>query len=118
MGFNRWVGIGLCMGLLELGSCASAKTRIFPREGGDYLLVASSYSESAAYDAAVEDGTEYCRKQGKTFVMVDEKSEYKGMDKDAKVAIGVAGAVLGQPQVSQSTRSMDDNKVSVSFRCK
>ncbi|OFZ18617.1 MAG: hypothetical protein A2X94_01620 [Bdellovibrionales bacterium GWB1_55_8] len=112
--------------MLSISGCASATTRIFPKENGDYMIVSSSYSESSAYDGALDDATDHCTKQGRAFVMVDEKSEYKGMDKDAKAAVSVASAIFGaatkdhgtQYQMRNATQSRDDNKVTMTFKCK
>ena len=55
-----------------LSSCATAKTEIQPKENGEFVIVATADSKSAAYDAAVAEATEHCRKQGRNFVMLSD----------------------------------------------
>ena len=118
----------LAVAMAGASGCSTAKTHIIARESGDYVVIANSPSESHAYDGAINDATDYCKTQGKRFVMVTEKSEYKGMDKTAKAALNVAGAMLdaGSKTSRRSARqsnygttsSYDDNKVTIVFKCK
>lgn len=102
--------LGLTVGLL--GACAS--TRVFPQENGTALMIASSASESAAYDAALDDANQYCSERGRRFVLVAQTSTYNGMDKNAKGALETVSWVMGNP-TSASTH--DDYRVELSFRC-
>lgn len=108
--------------LICLAACAS--TRIIPKEDGSYLMVATSHSDGAAYDAALEKANEHCAKMGKQFAMVDTNSKYQGVDKTAKAVVGAVGQIIrpnntpqyGHPTATDSTA--DDYKVEMNFRCK
>ena len=95
-----------------IAGCAS--TRVFPQEDGTALMVASSASESAAYDAALDDAQKFCSERGRRFVMVSQSSTYNGMDKNAKAAIETVSVVLGKPT---SASRHDDYRVELNFRC-
>jgi hypothetical protein len=86
---------------LAAGACSTAKTRITPRGGGEFAIEAESDSESSAYDAAVANATDYCQKRGRSFYMIEHKSEYS-------VAEG------GGPAASSAA----DNKVQIAFKCR
>jgi len=116
--------------LLMLAGCATANTRIFPKEDGSNVIVSSSVTESHALDGALDDAKNYCDKRNQKFIMIDQKSEYQGMNKDVKAGVGIAGAVLdglssaghvnGYPTSAgaySATHSMDDNKVTMTFKC-
>jgi hypothetical protein len=109
-----------------VAGCSSAKTRIMPKADGSYLMVASDRTESGAYDAAVDKSTEYCKQQGKGFVMTSQNSSYHGMNKDAKAATNLVSEIYGaathdrmtQYEMNGQTSSIDDNKVEMVFNCK
>lgn len=98
--------------ILMVTACAS--TRVFPQENGTALMIASSASESAAYDAALEDAQRYCTDRGRRFVMVSQSSTYSGMDKNAKVALETVSVVMGTPTTASRH---DDYRVELTFRC-
>lgn len=97
---------------LLLQACAS--TRVLPQEDGTALMISNSASESAAYDAAVDDAQNFCTERGRRFVMVSQSSTYNGMDKNAKAALETVSVVMGQPT---SASRHDDYRVEVTFRC-
>ena len=82
-----------CIRVAELGAvlllvaCASA--RVIPKDNGEYVAIGRSHSEAGATDAAIDEGQNTCKKLGKSFVMVNEKSQYR-----------------------------DDNRVEITFKCK
>jgi hypothetical protein len=100
--------------VLLLVACAQTRTRIIAMEGDRAQAVSTGYSESKAYDAAVTEAELYCSDRGRRFVMVKQDSEYKGMNKSAKAAVGILGAVSKK---AVQTDSIDDNKVVLEFRC-
>jgi len=107
---------------LVLG-CASA--RIYPKDDGSFLLVATSHSDSSAHDKALEAGNKHCHEKGQNFAIVDLKSSYNGASKDAKLVVGAVSQMMqghnqyGQPLYgSPSQASHEDYKVELNFRCK
>jgi len=110
-----WIGILSALGVVS--GCATAKTRILPRQDGAQVIIAQSYSEADAYDAALRDATEHCKKSGQRFVIVEERTQYQGIDKNAKAGMRLVGSLLGQPATVGTMSSVDDNKVTVTFRC-
>ncbi len=106
--------------LVTLTACSTAKTRIFPKEGGNYMMVASGPSESDAFDESLKRSQEHCEKMGKHFVMVDQKSEYQGADKTAKTVAGVATALFASGGPTHTTGrgdTNDDYKITMNFKC-
>ena len=104
--------LGFCSLITLLGACAS--TRVFPREDGTATMISNSASESAAYDAALDDAQHYCQERGRRFVMVSQSSTYNGMDKNAKAAIETVGWVTGNPT---NVDRHDDYRIELSFKC-
>lgn len=110
--------------LVIFSACASS--RIMKLTGERHKIIASSSSESVAYDKAIKDMQEFCRNQGKSYEVIEENAEYTGVDKSTKAAVGLGAAALGaisgeRPYYYPHYHSMDrhdDNKVTVEFRCK
>ena len=106
-----------------LGGCATS--RILPLEGGKYKIIATSYSESGAYDKAVKEMTEYCKDRGKHLEVISENAEYTGVDKTTKAVVVTTANVIeglshdnGYGPHFHSLDRPDDNKVTMEFRCK
>lgn len=107
---SKILTLALVVGLLS--ACAS--TRVFPSEDGTATLISNSASESAAYDAALDDAQKYCIDRGRRMVMVSQSSTYNGADKDTKVAIETVGWVTGNPT---NVDRPDDYRVELCFKC-
>ncbi len=106
--------------LVTLTACSTAKTRIFPKEGGNYMMVASGPSESDAFDESLKRSQEHCEKMGKHFVMVDQKSEYQGADKTTKAVASVANTLLSGGNHTYTVgqgNTNDDYKITMNFKC-
>ena len=110
-------------GFLFLGACAH--TNIIPQANGDYVMVATASSDNIAVDAALEKSNAHCNALGKHFAMVHQETKYQGMDKTAAAVIDVVG-VLASPRNKYGspygypgafTRSNNDYKVEMTFRC-
>jgi hypothetical protein len=86
---TRWFG-GLVVAL-ALSGCATAHTQIRPEGPDEFVVVANAPSQSQAYDAAVNDATEHCRKRGRNFLMLED---------------------------SRGAQTTDHNEVTVRFQCK
>lgn len=108
--FKKVLGLAAMIGLLS--ACAS--TRVFPREDGTATMISNSNTESAAYDAALDDAQKYCQDRGRRFVMVSQSSTYQGADKNAKAVIETASWVSGTPT---NVDRPDDYRIELSFKC-
>ncbi|MCB0403435.1 MAG: hypothetical protein KDD51_01520 [Bdellovibrionales bacterium] len=99
-----------------------ANTQIIARADGSYMVHSTSSSESYALKGAVNDAEAHCAKQGKRFAMINQRTQYQGMDKTAKGVIGAVGALTRKDSDYYSQRnSMDtaeDYKVELDFVCK
>lgn len=106
----KYFGLLILVGLLS--ACAS--TRVFPGEDGTATMISNSASESAAYDAALDDAQKYCTDRGRRMVMVSQSSTYNGADKNTKVAIETVGWATGNPM---NMDRPDDYRVELCFKC-
>jgi hypothetical protein len=99
--------------LFALG-CCSANAKILPKGKNTALIISSSSDEDCCYEKANEKAAEYCKRQGKSYIVVNDESNYKGMDKTAKGVLEGAGAVMGSPvYLSRS----DDYRVRMTIKC-
>jgi hypothetical protein len=98
------------LGLLLVGmGCAT--TRIYPVEGGTYRLVANSAYESTARNKALSQIQEHCDKQHQGFEIINENTEYSGVNRELKAVAGILGE-------GYKIDRHDDYRVTMSFRCK
>lgn len=115
--------IWLCAVSLLVG-CAS--TQVIALADGNYMVHATSASESYAMKGAVSEGEKYCAAMGKRFAMIDHTAKYQGMDKTAKGVLGAVSVLTNPNQQNAgygygSRHSMDsaeDYKVEMNFACK
>jgi len=97
-----------------LVSCNSLE--IYHRPDGTHYVVAHSRSEGGAYNASLEDATEYCEQQGANMITLKQKSKYQGMDKNMQGALDTAGVIFGRHTYWAAHRG-DDYRVHLDFKC-
>jgi hypothetical protein len=110
-------------GLLSLVGCAAtSNTTVFPMEQGTVKAITTSSDQNAALKDNLAEVEQYCQKQGKSYVVIAQKSSYEGMDKDIKKAANMASDVAfmtSNTLVPTSSLTSDtDNKVVTKFKCK
>lgn len=109
----KMIPSGLLM--LVLGGCCSAQVQILPKDGANALAVSTSSSETCAYEKAQEKAKEYCTKRRKTFTLVKDEAEYRGMDKNAKGVMRGVGMATGH---YMDMDAADDYRVRLQFKCR
>ncbi|MEW6037561.1 MAG: hypothetical protein AB1648_04845 [Pseudomonadota bacterium] len=105
----------LAANLIALAGCGGTATLI-PHADNSVEIIGTGYNEGSALDAALAKGQEYCRKLGKNFAAIDQRSSYEGMDPNLKTAINVAAMVSKEPIYGMGSRS-DDWRVQMSGKC-
>ena len=110
-------------GLLVLTGCATvANTTIFPTEGGIYQAISTSSSGNDALKDNIKKASDTCQQQGKSFVVISQKSRYHGVDQNLKRMANMASDVAffnsGAFLPTSSLSSSDDYKVTTFFKCK
>ena len=98
-----------------LVGCATTKHTIFPGEDQNRIVI-NGYSESKANEVGLQEAQKYCLETegGKRAVFTNQTAEYKGMNKNAKAAAGILGALTN---TYTQTDSIDDNTVTLYFKC-
>ncbi|MCB0406310.1 MAG: hypothetical protein KDD51_16130 [Bdellovibrionales bacterium] len=108
--------------VLFLAWIGCANTQIIAKADGSYMVHSTSSSESYALKGAVKDAEAHCATLGKRFAMIDQRTQYQGMDKTAKGVIGAVGALTRSDTDYYSHRnsmdSAEDYKVELDFVCK
>jgi hypothetical protein len=113
----------ICLLSLTLiaGGCASTQTNIKVNENGTYSAMASSYTTEKAYKAALSAASNYCRKMGKRIVNVnDSKTNTITSDDvvdDNRVPAGGGAASFEKDKHPGTSKTTDDSKVTLDFRC-
>lgn len=120
------LGSSLCLGL---GSCSFAPRVPVTDLGAERYEVstASSY-EREAHDEAYQAAKDFCRQRKQQVEVIDERSKYRGMDREARAGLAMAGALLGNMvggygasnagrQVRGTTVKDEDYRYIVRFTC-
>jgi hypothetical protein len=97
-----------------LTSCAS--TTIYPGENGTYSSVTTSREQAYAEKDAAKKAEEYCRQQGKNYIVVNHQTKYQGADKTDSAMIGLASAMFTGG--SNPAKSNEDYQVTMTFKCR
>jgi hypothetical protein len=96
--------------------CASTTATALNKADGTMELVSTSSSEDDALEAALDKGIQQCKASGQTFVVIDRKSNYRGVDPNVKAAINVA-SVLTKGGFYGMGSSSSDWRVVVTGKC-
>lgn len=97
-----------------LAGCAS--TTVINKADGTIELVILSSSEDNALEGALDKGIQQCKASGKTFVMIDRQSTYRGIDPNLRAALNVA-SIITKGAFSGASRSSEDWRVIVIGKC-
>ncbi len=99
-----------------LTGCATTTATALNKSDGTIELVSTSSSEDDALEAALDKGIQQCKTAGKTFVVIDRQSTYRGINPNVRAAISVA-SILTKGAFSSAGRSSDDWRVVVLGKC-
>src|SRR5688572_19958402 len=98
-----------------------ATTRVFPVEGGNLKIVVSSDSLSAGYASALKEIKSYCGARSLEYEVIQDSGEYVGMDKANKAKVAASDDLsrdIREMSHSGTLDRKDDNRVTMTFRCK
>lgn len=94
----------LLLSAVLLTGCVTTQSTVIPKANGQYDVIGTSgNSESAAFEAAIEEGKNYCGTDGREFAMVSQRTRTRGMNKKTETAVNVAGRVIKNSQEDGST---------------
>ncbi|UOD50059.1 hypothetical protein [Orrella daihaiensis] len=99
-----------------LAGCAATTATALNKADGTIELVSTSRSEDDALEAALDKGIQQCKASGKTFVVLDRQSTYRGIDPNLRAAISVA-SVLTKGGFYGAGTSSSDWRVVVLGKC-
>lgn len=111
---NKFKRLSLLAGIAILAGCGS--TTVLNKADGTIELVSMSSSEDAALESALDKGLQQCKASGKTFVVIDRQSIYRGVDPNMRAAISMA-SILSKGTFSGAGRSSEDWRVVVVGKC-
>lgn len=108
---------GVVVGSLLLANCVSPT--VYPHKDGSYSLVATSSSSGSANRAAEKKASQVCMEQGKKLEVIHHEEKYQGVDKTAGAAMDIASSLIAGMSGAngKSSKSEDDYKVTLKFRC-
>lgn len=93
---------------------------VIPEEGGIYQVVTTGESNDTALSSALHSAKTTCEQRQSRFVVLDQKTEYKGLvSEDSNRAIDkVAGIVSAVAFIPIPTLSGDDDyRITMQFKC-
>ena len=105
--------VGLILVSAFISGCCIAKTTLLP-QGNQASVIATSKDGDCCTRRAVERAQEHCDKQGLLLNVLDEKTVYQGIDKRAKTAVGIMGAITGN---NANLDSDQDYRTELKFQC-
>ena len=91
--------------ILLLVGCGTATT--LQKADGTLEIVGASSSEDYALEAALDKGLEACKPSGKTFVVMDRQSNYRGIDPNVRTMINIASTLTKGGFYGAGTTSSD-----------
>jgi hypothetical protein len=100
--------------------CATT-TRVFPIEGGNFKIVASSDTQSAGYASALAEIKSYCSARDLDFEVIEDRIDYVGADKATKALVSSSDTLtrdIHDLSHAETIDRKDDNRVTMTFRCK
>lgn len=101
--------------LLLVSGCCTARVNILTKENNMATAIATDDDQSCCIESAAKKAEEYCKKRGKDMIVVDEKTDYSGMDQNTKGVIRGVGMVTG---THVYTGSGQDYRTTLNFKCK
>src|SRR4051812_23236646 len=72
---------------------ACSNTTLLPEGKDTYTIISPCADEGKAYKAAMKQANEVCSKEGKVVRVLCQNSNYQGIDKNTKAALGFASIV-------------------------
>lgn len=108
----------LLIGSMLFVGCSN--TTLLPEGHNTYTIISPSSDEADAYREAMKKATEVCTKDGKQVCVLSQNSNYQGIDKNAKAAIGLASIVASaivKSNMGSNNSNNNDYKVTIKFRC-
>lgn len=119
----------LCGGGLWTGACSSApRGEVIDLGAERFEATAVSPNEKEAHNDAYAAAIDFCAGRGKWIEVVEERSRYRGMDREARAGLAVAGALFGSMvggyrgsaasgRVRGTTAKDEDYRYIVRFAC-
>lgn len=101
-----------------LSGCTSVQITVIPGPHSSTIL-ATAANQSTAYEGAVEKAQAVCKLQAKRPVVLMHRVVYQGAGKELGAVTDVLSATsmfTGGPRLS--TRSNEDNRVTLKFKCR
>ena len=126
---QRLVISAIALGGLFGGACSFApRVPVTDLRAERYEVNTTSSYEREAHDEAYLSAKDFCRQRNKRVEVIDERSKYRGMDREARAGLAVAGALLGNMvggygasnagrQVRGSSAKDEDYRFIVRFTC-
>lgn len=99
---SRLISISLMLLLVGCGSATALQ-----KADGTIEIVGMSSSEDYALEAALDKGLEACKPSGKTFVVIDRQSNYRGIDPNVRTMINIASTLTKGGFYGAGTTSSD-----------
>lgn len=106
-------GLGLFLASAFVSGCCIAKTTLLP-QGDKASIIATSRDGDCCVRRALEKAQKHCDKQGLVLNVLDEKTVYQGVDKRAKTAVGIMGAITGN---DANLDTDQDYRTELKFQC-
>ncbi len=103
----------LLFGSVLASGCCIAKTTLLP-QGNQASVISTSSDGTCCIRRAKEKAQKHCKKQGRLLNVLSENTVYQGIDKRAKTAVGIMGALTG----TQANLDTDeDYRTELKFQC-
>lgn len=105
--------------LLLAGCAAAPKATVIPKLGGEFSAIGQSADRDEALSVALDGAKKECQARGRSFVVVDQRTEYQGqVGEGVNNAVKLAANVASMAGQWLPTMEGDkDYKTTVIFRC-
>lgn len=112
-----WLLAPMTFVLLGLSACCPARVNILPKAAGEAEAISTSRKENCAIEKAQEKAEEYCKQQGKRYVVIDSQSKYQGADQTAKAGIQAVSTIASGGKRTVTGNTDEDYEVRLQFKC-
>jgi hypothetical protein len=96
-----------------ISGCCVANTTLLP-QGQQATIISTSSDSNCCVSEARDEAAEHCEAQGKALNVLTLKTEYQGVDKRAKAAVGIFGALTG---TDANLNTTEDYRTELKFQC-
>jgi len=103
----------LLAGAALASGCCIAKTTLLP-QGDQASIISTSSDGTCCIRRAKEKAQNHCEAQGRLLNVLSENTVYQGIDKRAKTAVGIMGAITG---TETNLDTDEDYRTELKFQC-